>query len=67
MLGVILVFEAVALILLLRDLSGAKSELAIAVFGGLMAVTLPYGYVVALIAGTAIFYLARRRLEHLPR
>jgi len=67
MLGVILVFEAVALILLLRDLSGTKSELAIAVFGGLMAVTLPYGYVVALIAGTAIFYLARRRLEHLPR
>jgi hypothetical protein len=41
MLGVILVFEAVALILLLRDLSGTKSELAIAVFAGLMAVTLP--------------------------
>lgn len=67
MLGTILVFEAVALILLLRDLSGSKSELAIAVFSGLMAVTLPYGYVVALIAGTAIFYLGRRRLENLPR
>jgi hypothetical protein len=67
MLGTILVFEAVALILLLRDLSAAKSELAIAVLAGLMAVTLPYGYVVGLLAGTAIFYLARRRLENLPR
>jgi hypothetical protein len=67
MLGIILVFEAVALILLLRDLSASKSELAIAVFGGLMAVTLPYGYVIALVVGTAIFYLAQKRLEHLPR
>jgi hypothetical protein len=67
MLGTILVFEAVALILLLRDLSASKSELAIAVFSGLMAVALPYGYVVALVAGTAIFYLGRQRLEHLPR
>jgi MFS superfamily sulfate permease-like transporter len=59
-LGVLLFFEGVALILLVRDLFGSKSELAIAALVGLMAVGLPYGYLVGLVVGTFLAYLVRK-------
>lgn len=67
MLGAILLFEALALMILARDLAAEKSDFAIAALVGLAAVTLPYGYLIGLVGGTALYYLARRRLEQLPR
>lgn len=59
MLGVLLVFEGWTMLTLLRDRAGAKSEFMIAVLVGLMAGGLPYGYVVGLLVGTALYYLTR--------
>jgi len=59
-LGVLLLFEAIALILLTRDLFESRSDLAIAALVGLMAVGLPYGYLVGLVAGTLLVYLSRK-------
>lgn len=59
-LGVILVFEALALLLLVRDLGSNRNELAIAFMVALMVNGLPYGYVFGLVAGTATFYLLGR-------
>jgi hypothetical protein len=56
-LGVILVFEALALLLLSRDMSSSKQDFAIVLLVALMASALPYGYVFGLVAGTAIHYL----------
>ena len=59
-LGVILLFEALALLALARDMmhSAAKVSLVFAI--GLLAVNLPYGYLVALVAGTLLAYLSER-------
>ena len=58
-LGVLLVFEGWTLLTLLRDTAAAKSEFMIALLVGLMASGLPYGYVVGLLVGTALYYLTR--------
>lgn len=55
-LGVILLFEAVALLLLLRDMLGSTHDFTIVALAGLAAFGLPYGYLVALLAGTALAY-----------
>jgi len=54
MLGVILMFEGLALMRLIRDIKDVKSDLMIAFMVGMMAVSLPYGYVVGLLVGTII-------------
>ena len=60
-LGVLLLFEAVALILLVRDQVARRGDLTVAVTVALMAALLPYGYVIAMIAGTALWYGMARR------
>lgn len=60
MLGVILLFEALALVWLVRDTAHSRAEFPIAVLVGLLAVGLPYGYVIGLVVGTALFYLGGR-------
>ena len=59
-LGVILAFEGLALLLLVRDIGGSKRDLFIAMLVGLMCVGLPYGYAVGLLAGVAMVYGWRR-------
>ncbi|HUK82373.1 MAG TPA: putative sulfate/molybdate transporter [Verrucomicrobiae bacterium] len=59
-LGVILAFEGLALMLLIRDIAPMKRELLITTLVGLMCVGLPYGYAVGLIVGTTMAYLWRR-------
>jgi hypothetical protein len=59
-LGVILVFEGLALLLLARDMTASKRDFAIVLLVALMASGLPYGYVFGLIAGTGIHYLLVR-------
>jgi xanthine/uracil/vitamin C permease (AzgA family) len=62
-LGVMLAFEGLAMLLLVRDIAGSKADLFIAMLVGLMAVGLPYGYAVGLIVGTALVYLWRNRQQ----
>ena len=59
-LGVLLLGEAVALLRLIADVDRAGAELPIALLVGLTAVGLPYGYLVGLVAGTAVAALAAR-------
>jgi hypothetical protein len=66
-LGVILLYEAIALMVLMRDTADSKSDLMLVILVGLLAANLPYGYVVALVIGTAIAYVAKRRLTGLTR
>ncbi|CAN5321766.1 putative sulfate/molybdate transporter [soil metagenome] len=60
-LGVLLLVEAVALMLLVRDQFAARADLAVAVITALPAVFLPYGYVIGMVAGTAMWYGSVRR------
>jgi xanthine/uracil/vitamin C permease (AzgA family) len=60
-LGVMLAFEGLAMLLLVRDIAGSKADLLIAMLVGLIAVGLPYGYAIGLIVGTALVYLWRNR------
>lgn len=59
-LGVILLFEALALIWHVRDTAHSRSEFPITILVGLLAVGLPYGYVIGLVVGTALVYLGGR-------
>lgn len=61
MLGVILFVEGTALIRLIKDVSTVPAEWIIAVMVGLMAIGLPYGYFVAMIIGTLVYYLVKNR------
>ncbi len=58
-LGVILLFEGVALIRLLKDTFDSSRDTLIALLVGLMAAGLPYGYLVGLLVGTAMAYAGR--------
>lgn len=57
-LGVLLVVEALTLLLLARDL--AAPEFGLAVLVGLVAATLPNGYLVAMLLGVALHPLVKR-------
>ena len=59
-LGVLLLFEALSLATLLRDVSGSRPDLLVALLVGLLCAGLPYGYLVGLVVGTAIYYAMQR-------
>jgi hypothetical protein len=59
-LGVLLLFEGLSLMLLVRDMADAKADLSIVILVGLIANGLPYGYAIGIVIGTALAYLARR-------
>jgi len=56
-LGVVLLFEALTLLLLLRDQAQNARNTMIALLVGVLALTLPQGYLIALVIGTVIFYV----------
>jgi len=60
LLGVLLLFEALALLWMVRDVAAVHGEFPITLLVGLLAVGLPYGYVVGLVVGTALFHTGRR-------
>jgi hypothetical protein len=63
-LGVILLFEAVALMRLVRDTMAVPGEFGIVILVGLICLAVPvWGYVVGLVVGTAIYYLLPERLS----
>jgi len=59
-LGVLLLFEALALIWLIRDIVPIDRDFSIAVLVGLLAVGVPYGYVVGLVVGTVLAKVGSR-------
>ncbi|GIU78945.1 MAG: hypothetical protein KatS3mg005_2183 [Bryobacteraceae bacterium] len=59
-LGILLLFESLALILLVRDLGQEKTHFAVAALVGLAALFLPYGYVIGMVAGTLLHAAAHR-------
>lgn len=59
-LGVILSFEALALMLFARDVASDRRDMTITLLVALMALALPQGFVVGLVTGTLLFYLSQR-------
>lgn len=66
-LGVILLFEAIALMKLVRDTTAPAGDFTVVLLVGLIAFGLPYGYVIGLLVGTFVAWLFRRRLTGLAR
>lgn len=60
MLGVLLLFEALALIWLVRDMADDRSKFPVTVLVGLVAAGLPYGYVVGLLLGIVLVRAGER-------
>jgi MFS superfamily sulfate permease-like transporter len=65
-LGVVLLFEAVALMALLRDVAEKPSALWVALLVAAAVVGLPYGYVVGLVLGSGIAWCVRRGFVRTP-
>lgn len=61
-LGVILLFEGLALMRLVMDLTRSRADFTLALLIGLAAVGLPYGYVLGLVGGTLLAYRGKDRL-----
>lgn len=59
-LGVVLLFESLALLELVRDQAQSSRDLLIALLVGVIALTLPQGFIVGLVLGTVIYYGFRR-------
>lgn len=55
-LGVILLFEGLALLLLIKDILNQKFNLIIALLVALLANGLPYGYLIGIIVGVIVYY-----------
>ena len=64
-LGVLLLFEAITLLGLLRDLSGQSVDFLIALLVGVIASSLPYGYLAGLLIGVLCVRLSRCGLTRL--
>jgi MFS superfamily sulfate permease-like transporter len=62
-LGVILLFEALALMKLVRDMLSSAADFFIVLLVGLMCFGLPYGYVIGVVLGTVIAYFGNRILR----
>jgi len=60
-LGVLLLFEGLALMQLIRGEATSRGEFFIVLIVGLLANGLPYGYAIALVVGTALYYLRQPR------
>ena len=59
-LGVILVFEALALMSLARDIARSKADLLVALVVALAAAGLPNGFLIGLVVGTVLEYVIRK-------
>jgi len=67
-LGIILLFEAVALMRLVQDTMAVPGEFGIVILVGLICLGVPvWGYVVGLVVGTALVYLLPDRLSGATR
>lgn len=60
MLGVILLFEGIALILLVKDIIVDRNMFFIAIVVAICAIGLPDGYLIGMVTGTVIYYLTNK-------
>jgi MFS superfamily molybdate transporter len=60
-LGVLLLFEALALMRLIRGEAGNSFDFYLVLVVGVIAAGIPYGYAIALVLGTGLYYLLPRR------
>ncbi len=64
-LGVLLLFEGVALVSLIRDQAEDRGSFFVAVVTGLIAAGAPFGYAIALVVGTLLaLFVASREAQH---
>lgn len=56
-LGTILLFEGIALIMMIGDTVSERKDFMLVILVGLMAFGLPYGFAIALVAGLLLYYL----------
>ena len=61
MLGVLLLFEGLVLMSLVRGEAIGRWEFFVVLTVGVIAVGLPYGYAIGLVMGTALYYFFRQR------
>jgi xanthine/uracil/vitamin C permease (AzgA family) len=66
-LGVILAFEGLVLIRLIRDMASSVVDFTVVVLVALMCVGLPYGYVIGLVVGTIAAHFLKGRLSGLAK
>ena len=59
-LGILLLFEGLTLILLLKDLTESTTKLSISILVGLIACSLPYGYLIGMMIGLILVYLTNK-------
>jgi hypothetical protein len=62
-LGVILLFEALALMRLVRDMLASAADFFIVLLVGLMCFGLPYGYVIGVVIGTLLVYFGKKIMQ----
>jgi hypothetical protein len=60
-LGVLLLFEGVALMSLIRDQAEDRGSFFVVVLTGLIAAGAPFGYAIALVAGTVVTFFLRAK------
>ncbi|MEX2672434.1 MAG: putative sulfate/molybdate transporter [Phycisphaeraceae bacterium] len=60
-LGVVLLFEALILMRFVQDQAGSRKHFMLALLVGVLAFTLPQGFLVGLIVGTGLYYLSEHR------
>lgn len=66
-LGIILLFEALALLRLTRDVAGSAADFSVALLVGAIALALPYGYAVGLVVGTIVAATVKRGITAFGR
>jgi hypothetical protein len=66
-LGVILAFEGLVLMRLIRDMASSVADFTVVVLVALMCVGLPYGYVIGLVVGTLAAHFLKGRLSGLAK
>jgi hypothetical protein len=60
-LGVLLLFEALTLMSMIRGEAGNTSDFFLVLLVGVIAAGVPYGYAIALVLGTGLYYLLPRK------
>ncbi len=62
-LGVILLFEALTLMIFIKDIIDSKKSFFIALLVALIACGLPYGYLIGMIVGTTMYYISDKNIK----
>lgn len=62
-LGIILLFEGLWLMMFIKDIIDSKKSFFIALLTALIAAGLPYGYLIGMIVGTALYYISDKHIK----